>query len=329
VAAETAHGWIEDLDAQRIHDAGAWAALDPKGAATDWFVVDAAPTPDDAATLRLVTRGLRRFGTPDLVSERVDPNLAEDVAQALNATAVTLVTRRTHTLPDRVKVATGGTTGTATLVRVAAREDDPEGPLLAVRFTGSVVPPESPHVAIEAPEGMIQPPAPPEPPRAPEAPEPPRTPEAPDAPRAPKAPRARTPLANPGPQAPRAIPPGPGARARNHAPPAATLDEARADAAQALRTTVREAFTKGLPRGDSLSVKAPWPTRDGGVEYMWVSVERWEGERLIGTLANEPWEVEGVRKGDRVSVAVDDVFDYLWRHADGTREGNTTAPFLR
>ncbi len=96
----------------------------------------------------------------------------------------------------------------------------------------------------------------------------------------------------------------------------------------ALRTRVRSAYLAGLPAGDSLLVKAPWDTPSGGVEYMWVQVTSWSGDVLVGTLVNDPWEARGVRKGDRAEVPVRRVFDYLWRHADGTREGNGTAPFL-
>jgi uncharacterized protein YegJ (DUF2314 family) len=46
-------------------------------------------------------------------------------------------------------------------------------------------------------------------------------------------------------------------------------------------------------------------------------------------LVNQPDDVPGLKKGDIVQVSTEEVFDYIWKKADGSREGNLTAPFTR
>jgi hypothetical protein len=80
--------------------------------------------------------------------------------------------------------------------------------------------------------------------------------------------------------------------------------------------------------GEVLLVKGPFKTRSGGNEWMWVEVTRWEGTRITGLLANDPFEVPGLRAGATVHVEESKVFDYLLRRADGSEEGNTTSKLL-
>ena len=115
------------------------------------------------------------------------------------------------------------------------------------------------------------------------------------------------------------------------APPAAptSLEEAQRLALDRLAKVVLPAFQSGLPAGEKVAVKAPFRTRSGASEYMWVEIGSVSGDQLVGTLLNEPWEVDGLHKGATVTLQLADVFDYVWKRADGSREGNTTAAFLQ
>ncbi len=299
-AAETTHGWVEDLDTQRVYGLAAWKALDPRGKPEAWFVVDAGP--GEGGTTRLVTRGLRRFGWADLVSEEVADDVAPEQAAVLTELAAEQG-RRGTALPRIVRLASEAVRGEATLTEGVAREGDPEGPLVAVTFSGEVV---LPSVATETPtqapaEGAPAPAATSQPGGVAEGPRP-------SAPSEASSPSASAPT--PAEAAPR------------------TLADAQARAREALRGRVRVAFLAGLPAGDRLLVKAPFEAQRGGIEYMWVEVRRWEDDTLTGVLANAPWDVPALRKGDTVTVSMRKVFDYLWKHADGTREGNATAAFV-
>lgn len=272
LAAERAGGWVYDLDTQTIYSVAAWKATNPRGDLASWFMVDAEPmdpaAPDGA--LRVVTRGLRRFGDFELVVEDVAPDAAADVGFVVNAVATAAHGR--DALPSPLTVATATVKGEASFAVAERRDTDPEDPVLRVRFEGEVT------VPVEG--GAESPPS--------------------DAPSA-SAPADAAPT---------------------------TLEAAQAAARARLTGPVRAAFEAGLPPGDALAVKAPFRTRAGGIEYMWVEVRSWTGDTLSGVLANAPWDVPDLRKGDTVDVPIADVFDYVHKRADGTKDGNTTAAFL-
>ncbi|MCK6506474.1 DUF2314 domain-containing protein [Myxococcota bacterium] len=113
------------------------------------------------------------------------------------------------------------------------------------------------------------------------------------------------------------------------APAPDTLAGARVRAIQRLRGEVQQAWRAGLPPGERLLVKAPFQAGDGRVEWLWLQVAHWEeGEVLVGVLSSDPRAVTSVKKGDTVQTRVELVFDYLWVHADGSKEGNETQAFL-
>jgi uncharacterized protein YegJ (DUF2314 family) len=78
---------------------------------------------------------------------------------------------------------------------------------------------------------------------------------------------------------------------------------------------------KGLTGRESLSVKAPFDTDDGGVEWMWVDVVSWEGNTIRGHLDNTPAGIADLASGARVVVDATTISDYLLRNDDGTVEG--------
>lgn len=88
------------------------------------------------------------------------------------------------------------------------------------------------------------------------------------------------------------------------------------------------AFRAGLRPGETLLVKAPFATDDGGREWMWVEALRWSGGEIEGILQNQPDRIAALRAGARVKVQESQVFDYLLRHPDGTSEGNETGKLL-
>lgn len=156
-AAATANGWVEDLDTQRIYGKAAWGAMDAAGTLTDWFIVEDNSAEQD---IRLVTRGLRRFGDAELVIAHVEPDAAEDAAQVVNAVAHTLHLTPAAQSPTgeiTVSVQTDLVRGEATLEPTSPIDGDPEAPLFAIHFVGQVVA----EADLGAPETPPAPPAPP------------------------------------------------------------------------------------------------------------------------------------------------------------------------
>lgn len=117
------------------------------------------------------------------------------------------------------------------------------------------------------------------------------------------------------------------------APPAvqapSTLEEAQAAALAKLKGPIAASFQEGLAPEERLLVKAPFYGAHDRVEWLWLVVDQWRSDgMLIGRMANDPQLIDGLTRGDEVAVEADLVFDYLLIHADGQREGNTTAAFI-
>ena len=91
---------------------------------------------------------------------------------------------------------------------------------------------------------------------------------------------------------------------------------------------LREAFQKGLAPGEFIQLKAPFKIPAGGHEWMWVEVTSWEGNTIKGLLKNEPFNIPTLHGGQIVTVAQDEVFDYIRTHADGLMEGNETGTII-
>ena len=103
---------------------------------------------------------------------------------------------------------------------------------------------------------------------------------------------------------------------------------AASEAAKKELAKLESHFSDGIPDQESLSVKAPFTTSDGGNEWMWVEVTRWTGPSMRGILLNRPYQVPGLREGDTVDVEVASVFDYIHGLPDGTQAGGTTNDIL-
>ena len=56
-------------------------------------------------------------------------------------------------------------------------------------------------------------------------------------------------------------------------------------------------YLKGPPFREHLLVKAPFLTPEGGNEWMWLEVVRWQGHTIRGVLDNDPVEVPSLKAG--------------------------------
>lgn len=71
------------------------------------------------------------------------------------------------------------------------------------------------------------------------------------------------------------------------------------------------AFRAG--RGDAYSVKAPFVEGEQ-VEHMWIAVEEITDTHVTGTLGNDPQYILSLKEGQRVTVPVEQVEDWLYTH---------------
>ncbi|MBL0217721.1 MAG: DUF2314 domain-containing protein, partial [Myxococcales bacterium] len=106
------------------------------------------------------------------------------------------------------------------------------------------------------------------------------------------------------------------------------LDAAAVEARAALGK-LRGHFAKEIPFNERLSIKAPFKTDHGNNEWMWVDVFSFKGEFLEGTLANTPDDVSALALGARLKVKFSDVADFIHRHADDTRTGGYSFEVMR
>jgi len=90
---------------------------------------------------------------------------------------------------------------------------------------------------------------------------------------------------------------------------------------------LKKLFNSGL-ESNKLLLKAPFTADDGGNEWMWVEVTRWEDESIEGILQNQPFYIKDLKSGSKVTVQQADIFDYVLYKPDGTQEGNETGRLI-
>ncbi len=90
---------------------------------------------------------------------------------------------------------------------------------------------------------------------------------------------------------------------------------------------IKKQFSKGLAPG-FVRLKAPFIALNGGVEYMWVEVLKWQGSSIEGTLVNSPVNIPSLKAGDKVKFKQSRVFDYIIRYANGVTEGNESGKLI-
>jgi len=75
--------------------------------------------------------------------------------------------------------------------------------------------------------------------------------------------------------------------------------------------------------GENFSVKAP-VTNAGNTEFIWISVTSLEGDRIYGTLGNDPGNLGNLKLGSKVSVPVAELNDWCYVDARGNLTGGFT-----
>jgi uncharacterized protein YegJ (DUF2314 family) len=87
---------------------------------------------------------------------------------------------------------------------------------------------------------------------------------------------------------------------------------------------VKGRFLAGLRPGQILYVKHGFPTPHGSKEYMWLVAERWKGSQVVGTLVNEPEDVPELQLGQEVEIEEAAIFDWMIQLSAERREGGYT-----
>lgn len=104
-----------------------------------------------------------------------------------------------------------------------------------------------------------------------------------------------------------------------------------------LKAAVEEArrrwpeFVNALSRrepGQNFGVKAPI-TREGLTEYIWISVDKLEGDTIQGRIDNDPVNLGDLKSGDAISVSVDEVNDWVFSNGEVINGMFTTKVLLK
>lgn len=75
------------------------------------------------------------------------------------------------------------------------------------------------------------------------------------------------------------------------------------------------------------AVKAPL-SRGERTEFIWITVTACEGDAVYGELANDPLDLPGLQLGDRVTVKVAEINDWVYEDAAGELQGGFTIRVL-
>jgi len=91
---------------------------------------------------------------------------------------------------------------------------------------------------------------------------------------------------------------------------------------------------KPQPGDSGFAVKIRYPTGkpDGSGEHIWASNVVRDGDTVSATIANEPREIPGLAKGQRVTVPVSQLTDWMYIRDDryhGAYTVRALVPFMR
>lgn len=81
-------------------------------------------------------------------------------------------------------------------------------------------------------------------------------------------------------------------------------------------------------RANNYMVKLGLDRSDGGLEHIWVDTLRFEGDQLVGALANEPVDLPSMHVGSRVVVETERISDWSIVRAEGMYGNFTTRVML-
>lgn len=87
---------------------------------------------------------------------------------------------------------------------------------------------------------------------------------------------------------------------------------------------IKQRFMAGLQPGEVLFIKHGFPTSAGSKEFIWATVNRWEGSALTVQVANDPADVPGLLIGMTVMLGEADVFDWMLQLPGDRSEGGYT-----
>jgi uncharacterized protein YegJ (DUF2314 family) len=105
----------------------------------------------------------------------------------------------------------------------------------------------------------------------------------------------------------------------------AAMDEARRRLPE-FRKALEADWQRMIPVIDRPFIKAQFASAETGeVEHMWVEVREFDGDLVIGELANDPNEIPELSQGDEVRVPSEEVSDWIYYQGEETVGGFTLA----
>ena len=244
----------------------------------------------------ITTKGMEKFGLPNLEAQEVPPDLAGSLAPILDGVAQVLVGRildladRSGKPPREIDVEPEITVRAADLAAAFGKEANPEdrgSAVLRLSWTGRGRGKMEPFVSIDPPEGFGD---------------------------------------GRGVWFHRLLEDLQGSPGKDKVVHACGKDDALEAAHRKAVVTlgiVKERFGRGLRPGEVLYVKHGFP-HEGGSEFMWVAVNTWKGLRLQGQLSNAPTYCADLKAGDPIELGEDEVYDWVIEKADGSIEGGFT-----
>lgn len=89
-----------------------------------------------------------------------------------------------------------------------------------------------------------------------------------------------------------------------------------------------EALAAKRPGEDRFSVKIKYPTPSGGGEHIWAQEIVLSGDTVMATISNVPREIANLQAGQRVSVPVSQLTDWMYWRSERIVGGQTIRAIL-
>lgn len=87
----------------------------------------------------------------------------------------------------------------------------------------------------------------------------------------------------------------------------------------------KRSFQQRADSGEHVhAVKVGFPAQGGAYEWMWVTLDAWRGQSIVGFLENEPVLRKDLDKGSRVQITEGEIFDWVIADNDQVLEGGYT-----
>jgi uncharacterized protein YegJ (DUF2314 family) len=82
--------------------------------------------------------------------------------------------------------------------------------------------------------------------------------------------------------------------------------------ARAKLPAFKKSFQEGGHARTSVhAIKVGFPVHEGSYEWMWVSLDEWRGTSVVGCVQNTPLVRQDLRKGCRVELDEQEIFDWV------------------